>query len=157
MTVLEIDRKLTRELVPHELVPHRRTDTAADEATALGLPADEVAKTVVLVTSTGYVRAVLPASQRLDLHKARRALGDNKARLATEAELAAAYPTFELGAVPPFGGPVGDRVVVDERLAFSDSAVFEAGSHSESVRLKTTDLLVVAEAEIADLCATEVR
>jgi Ala-tRNA(Pro) deacylase len=153
MTVLEIDRKLTRELVPHELIPHRRTETAADEATALGVPAYEVAKTIVLVTSDGYVRAVLPASKRLDLHKARRLLRDKKARLATEAELTVAYPTFELGAVPPFAGPVGDRVVVDKRLAFVDSVVFEAGSHSESVRLKTTDLLVVAEAEIADLCA----
>jgi Ala-tRNA(Pro) deacylase len=152
MTVLEIDRKLSRELVPHELIPHRRTETAADEATALGVPADEVAKTVVLVTSTGYVRAVLPASERLDLPKAHKLLGDDKARLATEAELALAYPSFELGAVPPFGGPLGDRVVVDKQLAFYDSVVFEAGSHSESVRLKTTDLLVVAEAEIADLC-----
>jgi Ala-tRNA(Pro) deacylase len=153
MTVLEIDRKLSRELVPHELIPHRRTETAADEARALGVPAAEVAKTVVLVTSTGYVRVVLPASRRLDLHKARRLLGDDEARLATEAELALAYPTFELGAVPPFAGPVGDRVVVDKKLAFCDSVVFEAGSHSESVRLKTTDLLVVAEAEIVDLCA----
>ena len=152
MTVLEIDRKLTRELVPHELIPHPRTETAVDEARALGVPADEVAKTVVLVTSSGYVRAVLPASERLDLHKARRLLRDDTARLASEAELALAYPTFELGAVPPFAGPVGDRVVVDKQLAFSDSVVFEAGSHRESVRLKTTDLLVVAEAEIADLC-----
>ena len=107
---------------------------------------------VVLVTSNGYVRAVLPASERLDLHKARRLLGDTTTRLATEAELALAYPTFELGAVPPIGGPVGDRVVVDKQLAFVDSVVFEAGTHSESVRLKTTDLLVLAEAEIADLC-----
>lgn len=152
MTVLEIDRKLTRELVPHELIPHPRTETAVDEARALGVPADEVAKTVVLVTSSGYVRAVLPASERLDLRKARRLLRDDTARLASEAELALAYPTFELGAVPPFAGPVGDCVVVDKQLAFSDSVVFEAGSHSESVRLKTTDLLVVAEAEIADLC-----
>jgi Ala-tRNA(Pro) deacylase len=153
MTVLEIDRKLTRELVPHELIPHRRTETAAEEAQELGVPAYEVAKTIVLAAGGGYVRAVLPASQRLDLHKARRLLGDNKARLATEAELILAYPTFELGAVPPFGGPEGDRVVVDKRLAFVDSVVFEAGSHNESVRLKTTDLLVLAEAEIADLCA----
>jgi Ala-tRNA(Pro) deacylase len=152
MTVLEIDRKLTRELVPHELIPHPRTETAVDEARALGVPADEVAKTVVLVTSSGYVRAVLPASERLDLRKARRLLRDDTARLASEAELVLAYPTFELGAVPPFAGPVGDCVVVDKQLAFSDSVVFEAGSHSESVRLKTTDLLVVAEAEIADLC-----
>jgi Ala-tRNA(Pro) deacylase len=154
MTPLEVTRELTHERVPYELIPHRRTETAGDEASAVGVPAAEVAKTIVLVTSAGYVRAVLPASERLDLHKARRLLGDGHARLATEAELALAYPGFELGAVPPFGGPDGDRVVVDKRLAFHETVVFEAGSHTDSLRLKTTDLLVLAEAEIADLCVT---
>ena len=52
-----------------------------------------------------------------------------------------AYPMYELGAVPPFGVPAGDRVLLDRRLAQHDSVVLEAGSHSESVRLKTADLL----------------
>src|SRR5881296_3908984 len=132
MTTLEVTRELTHERVPYELIPHRRTETAGDEASVVGVPAAEVAKTIVLVTSAGYVRAVLPASERLDLHKARRLLGDGHARLATEAELALAYPGFELGAVPPFGGPDGDRVVVDKRLAFHETVVFEAGSHTDS-------------------------
>jgi Ala-tRNA(Pro) deacylase len=91
---------------------------------------------------------VLPASERLDVHKSRRLLGDGTTRLATEAELTLAYPSFELGAVPPFG----DRVLVDRRLVELDSVVLEAGSHTDSVRMKTTDLLVLAEAEIVDLC-----
>jgi prolyl-tRNA editing enzyme YbaK/EbsC (Cys-tRNA(Pro) deacylase) len=35
---------------------------------------------------------------------------------------------FELGAVPPFGGPAGDRTVVDRRLAEQESVLIEAGS-----------------------------
>jgi hypothetical protein len=54
------------------------------------------------------------------------------------------------GAVPPVGGAY-DRVLVDERLFDSPFVVFEAGTHDESVRLRTSDLLTIAEAEVADL------
>jgi prolyl-tRNA editing enzyme YbaK/EbsC (Cys-tRNA(Pro) deacylase) len=47
---------------------------------------------------------------------------------------------------------VGARGVVDRRLADQETIVIEAGSHDESVRLTTTDLLVLAHAAIGDLC-----
>jgi len=50
------------------------------------------------------------------------------------------------------GGPAGDRVAVDRRLADRDTIVIEAGSHDESVRLAATDLIVLAHAAIGDLC-----
>ena len=88
-----------------ELLPHRHTETARAEARALGLELDEVAKTVIVRTPNGYVRVVVPASGRVDLGKLRALLGtegvEGVIRLATESELAAAYPGFDLGAVPP--------------------------------------------------------
>lgn len=66
-----------------------------------------------------------------------------------------AYPLYELGAVPPFGVPAGDRVLFDRRLAQRDSVVLEAGSHSESVRLTTADLLTLGDAEVEDIAADE--
>ena len=59
---------------------------------------------------------------------------------------------FELGAVAPFGGPAGDRAMVDRRLAERESVVLEAGSHSESVRMKTNDSLALVGAELAGVC-----
>ena len=73
-------------------------------------------------------------------------------RLATESELAAAYPGFDLGAVPPLGGPAGDTVVLDLSLTRHVRLVFEAGTHDESVRLKTDDLVNLADATIGDVC-----
>jgi Ala-tRNA(Pro) deacylase len=156
VSIIDLTRELDREEIAYELIPHRRTMTAGDEASAIGIPSAEVAKTIVLVTEDGYVRAVVPASERLDLDKVRTRLRHPKhARMATEEELAAAYPMFELGAVPPVGGPGGDRTIVDRRLALLDSVVLEAGSHAESVRMQTKDMLKLAEAEIADICETE--
>lgn len=140
--------ELDRAGIDYDVIAHRRTETANDEARAIGVPPVDVAKTVVLATGDRYVRAVIPASEQLDLHKARAVLGDKHARLATEAELALAYPMYELGAVPPFGTPAGDRVLFDGHLAQRDSIVLEAGSHNESLRLRTADLLRVAGAEV---------
>ena len=144
---------LERKGIHFEVLPHRRTETASDEAAALGVDPHEVAKTVVLVTEHGYVRALVPASDRLDLCKARAVLHlDERPELAHEADLAVAYPSFELGAVPPVGGPGGDRVAVDSRLARRETIVIEGASHEESLRVRTEELLVLAHAAIGDLC-----
>ena len=89
--------------VSFEVVPHRRVVTSLQEARELGVAAEEVLKTVALWTGGKYVLAVVPASRRLDLRRARQALEDPRARLATEAELQADFPGYELGALPPLG------------------------------------------------------
>jgi prolyl-tRNA editing enzyme YbaK/EbsC (Cys-tRNA(Pro) deacylase) len=96
---------------------------------------------------------VIPASERLSLPKLRDALGIDEIRFATEEELAAAYAAFELGSVPPFGGPEGDRVVVDRRVADLESVIVEAGSHSDSLLLATADLIRITNASVADVIA----
>jgi Ala-tRNA(Pro) deacylase len=143
--------------VEFELLPHARTQRAADEAAALSLEPSEVAKTLVVTTAHGNVRAVLPASERIDLRKLGELVGDSKkhVHLATEDALRRDYPEFELGAVPPVGGAHADRVVLDRRLIDSDSIVLEAGSHDESMRLQTDDLLRLTRAEVADICDVE--
>jgi Ala-tRNA(Pro) deacylase len=142
--------------IDFDVQEHAPTVRAVDEAAALGVAAEEVAKTLVLVAPSGNVRAVLAASERIALHKVAAVLGvgGKKVRLASEDDLARDYPEFELGAVPPFGGRE-DQVLVDERLAGRDSVVVEAGSHDRSVRLKAADLVRLTGAQVADLRAEE--
>src|SRR6266851_3400124 len=141
--------------VSYELLPHERTERALAEAEALGVDPAEVAKTLVVSTPTGYVRAVLPAAERIDLRKLSEVLGVPKKRLhlASEQTLERDYAEFELGAVPPFGGSRPDPLVVDRHAAERKSLVVEAGSHAESLRLKTADLVRLTEAQVADICA----
>lgn len=144
--------RLEQAHIPYELIPHPRTATAAGEAEALHVDPSQVAKTIVLSTPDGFVRAVLPASERLDLHKVRDFLGTNDVHLATEEVLAGAYPQFELGAVPPFAGAFGDRVLVDTKVCENESVLLEAGTHEQSLRLETADLVALSEALLADFC-----
>jgi Ala-tRNA(Pro) deacylase len=146
---------LDRAGVTYELLPHAHTERAADEAQALGIAATMVAKTLIVTSPEGNVRAVLPASERIDLRKLGELEGESKksVHLASEDVLRRDYPEFELGAVPPVGGAHGDRVVVDRRLAELDTIVLEAGSHDESIRLPTNELIRVTQAQVADICA----
>lgn len=144
-------QELERASIAYELIGHARTMSAAAEARALGLDPQEVAKTVVLVTPEGFVRAVLPASEHLDLRKVRTVLDTRDVQLATEEVLAGAYPDFELGAVPPLAGASGDRVLVDRRLCECEWVVLEAGTHEQSLRLRTADLVELSGARLADL------
>jgi Ala-tRNA(Pro) deacylase len=140
--------------VRYELLPHAHTETAAAEANALGLSASEVAKTLIIKAPSGYRRAVLVAADRIDLGKLSELYGETKKtiRLADEDDLRRDYPEFELGAVPPFGGAHDDAVIVDRGLAERETVVLEAGSHDQSIRLATADLLRVTKAQVADIC-----
>lgn len=138
--------------VDYELLEHAHTERAMDEAAALGVMPDEVAKTLVLTTPEGNVRAVLPASERIDLRKVGELVGatGKKVHLASEEDLARDYGDFELGAVPPFGGK-SDRVIVDRGLAERDSVVLEAGTHERSVRMKAAEIVRLTGAQVADI------
>lgn len=152
----DVTRFLEEAGIDFDVLEHARTERAADEATALGIVPEEVAKTLVLVTAGGNVRAVVAASERIDLRKVAATLGvsGKKVHLASEENLARDYSDFELGAVPPFGGRE-DQVLVDERLAGRDSVVVEAGSHDKSVRLKVADLVRLTRARVADISREE--
>jgi Ala-tRNA(Pro) deacylase len=128
MATEDLTRVLDEAGVRYELLSHAHTESAVAEAEALGLAPADVAKTLVVTTPEGYVRAVLPASKRIDLHKLREVTGGGKkeVHLASEEDLARDYPEFDLGAVPPIGGR-RDLVVIDRRLAERDSIVLEAG------------------------------
>jgi len=154
MAASNLTKTLDKAGVEYELLEHSHTETAAAEAEALGVDPGEVGKTLVLSSPDGNVRAVLPGSARLDIRKVRDALGvsGKRVHLLSEDALARDYKEFELGAVPPLGGKSKDRVLVDARLADRDSVVIEAGSHDESVRLKTADLIRLTEAQVADIC-----
>ncbi len=154
MAASDLTKTLDKAGVEYELLEHSHTETAAAEAEALGVDPSEVGKTLVLSSPDANVRAVLPGSARLDVRKVRDALGvsGKRVHLLSEDALASDYKEFELGAVPPLGGKSKDRVLVDTRLAERDSVVIEAGSHDESVRLKTADLIRLTEAQVADIC-----
>lgn len=134
-----------------EPLSHPETLTSVDEARALGVDPDEVAKTLVLKIREGRALAVIPGGRRLDMHKARDATEDKTVHLASEDDLARDFPDYELGAVPPAPGLLDLRAFVDPTVGSKEWIVFAAGTHTDSVRMKTADLIALGEFSQADL------
>ena len=147
-----VTESLERHGVPYEVVEHERTQTAAAEARAAGMPPADVAKTVVLRDQEGVRLAVIPASHRLDLHKVKRELGSKGLRLVTEQEMAAEFADFEVGAVPPFGPMFHALELVDERLLDHDRILCGGGDHEHGVLVDPHDVVRAGQARVADIC-----
>ena len=127
--------------LPFEPIAHQRAYTSAAEAWALGIDASEVLKTVAVHAAGGYALMAVPAACHLDMHLVRAAVGDPHVRLATERELLRDFPGIELGALPPLGSLLGAPLYVDQEVLQHEAVVFAAGSQTESVQVKTADLL----------------
>jgi Ala-tRNA(Pro) deacylase len=139
--------------VQYEVIEHRQAFTAAAEARAAGVEADDAAKTLALRDEAGYRLAVIPASERLDLQKVRELLGnDEQLRLASEDEMGADFGAFELGALPPFGSMLGAPEVIDRRLLDHDRILCSGGDHRHSVLVDPKEIVRVADPDVADIC-----
>lgn len=140
--------------VDFEVVDHPSRFTAAREARAAGIEPENAAKSVLLREGSDYRLAVLPASERLDVRKVRSALNAGSGlRLATEDEMAADYPQFELGAIPSLGELLPAPEVVDRRLLEHDRVLCNGGDHRHSLLLDPEEMVRVAGARAADICA----
>ena len=150
--VAAVTEFLEREGISYEVVEHERTQTAVAEARAAGVPAADVAKTIVLRDEVGLRLAVIPASERLDMHKLRQALASRGLRLVTEQEMAKEFDEFEVGAVPPFGSMFDALELVDERLLEHDRILCGGGDHEHAVLVDPRDVVRAGEARVADIC-----
>ena len=124
---------------------HPRTVTAQETANAAHLGGQRFAKTVMLKLDGELAMMVMPASYRLDITRLSRAMGGRMVELAEEAEFRDAFPDCEVGAMPPFGNLYGMPVYVDSRLAEQPEVAFNAGTHTDAVRMSYAEFERLAQ------------
>ena len=144
---------LDRKHASYELIEHHATYAAREEASAAGSPAPRMAKTVALHDTDGYRIAIIPASERVDVGKARKVFGASAdMRLATEREIAQEFAAFDPGAVPPFRGLLGAPEVLDTRLLHYHRILCSAGDHRHTLKISPGEIQRVGEPAVADVC-----
>jgi Ala-tRNA(Pro) deacylase len=125
--------------VDYTAMTHPPAYTAQEVAAAQHVPGKEFAKVVIAKAGDRFVMAVIEAPQHLDLDKLGDVLPEGFASLATEEEFRELFPACAPGAMPPFGNLFGLEVFVDRDLAHDDEIVFQAGTHTQTVRMKYAD------------------
>jgi len=93
-----------------------------------------------MVKSNGdFIMCVLPAIHLVDFEKLKNLLGTENLALATEDELAQLFPDYDVGAEPPFGHLYNLKVYADTILEDEDEIVFNAGTHTDVIKMKFND------------------
>jgi Ala-tRNA(Pro) deacylase len=140
---------LNRSKVPYEVLHHPEAFTAQELAAIEHVKGRSHAKVVMVKTEGQVLMAVLPADHRVDLEKLDKATG-RKTALATEAEFKALFPDCAVGTMPPFGELYGVPAYLDASLTDAERIVFEAGTHSDAIRMRYADYARVAKPTVAE-------
>lgn len=143
---------LDQRQLSYQLFSHEPTYTAQNLAVEENISPIKVAKPVVIAADESFYMCVLPASMRIDLEILSWLLGAETIRLATEEEMLELFPECELGAEPPIGAMFGLPTILDKRLTRVSEIVFQAGSHCQAVRIKTSEFAHLVEPQILDFC-----
>ena len=152
MSVKVLTDFLERSGVRYVKITHSKAYTAQEIAQSAHVAGSELAKTVIVKKDGKMAMVVLPATCRVDLERLKELTGAKKVELAAEAEFKGMFPECEIGAMPPFGNLYGMEVFVALQPDKDDEICFNAGTHTELIRLAYKDYERVVGPKKADCC-----
>ncbi len=147
-----LERLFREESVRFSVSRHEEAYSAQRVAGMLHIPGQQLAKVVMIKANDQLAMLVVPAPERVDLAKAKKALKADRVELAGEKDFASCFPDCEVGAMPPFGNLYEMDVYVDRSLSTQSQIAFPAGSHREIMRVAYADFERIVEPVLADLC-----
>ena len=139
MPVKKLKDFLDQNSIKYAAISHSEAYTAKEVAASTHIPGKEIAKTVIVKLDGKMSMAVLPACCKIDFDLLKKASGAKEVVLASEAEFKDMFPGCDVGAMPPFGNLYDMDVYSAEKLAEDDEIAFNAGSHTELIRLSFKD------------------
>ena len=154
MPVRRLKEFLDHERVKYVSIRHSPAYTSQEIAASAHIRGKDLAKTVVVKLDGSMAMAVLPASEKIDLGLLRQASNTRQVELATEADFINAFPECELGAMPPFGNLYGMPVYVDVHLRGDEEIAFNAGTHSELIRMRYADFEKLTKPKVVHMSAS---
>jgi len=156
MPVKKLQDYLDHHNIKYVVINHSPAYTARETAASTLIPRREFAKTVLVKLADGkLVMAVVPASRHVDLNALSGAAGTKASCLADEEEFEALFPGCEAGAVPPFGNLYDIPVYADRELMEEDDLAFNAGTHTQIIRLAAKDYRDLVQPQIGDFAVAE--
>jgi Ala-tRNA(Pro) deacylase len=136
--------------VRYEVLHHPEAVTAQRIAQAEHVKGRHHAKVVMVKSGDQHLMIVLPADHHIDLEKVEKAVG-KAVSLDNEKEFKSLFPDCVIGAMPPFGNLYGLPTYVDQSLAGQDYIVFEAGTHTDAIKMGYRDYEKIVKPKVNDL------
>ncbi|OGU07051.1 MAG: deacylase [Gemmatimonadetes bacterium RBG_16_66_8] len=154
MPVHTLKKFLDEHHIKYVVISHSPAYTAQEIAASAHVRGKELAKTVMLKVDGHLAMAVLPASRHIDFELLRKAVGARTVGLASEREFKGLFPECEVGAMPPFGNLYGLKTYVADALAEDDTIAFNAGTHTELIRMPYGDFARLVNPMVLEFAAS---
>jgi Ala-tRNA(Pro) deacylase len=139
MPVKKLKEFLDKENIKYVSIVHSPAYTAQEVAASAHITGRELAKTVIVQLDGEMAMAVLPANRKIILQDLREATGSDQVKFVAEDDFKKKFPDCETGAMPPFGNLYGMQVFAAASLANNAEIAFNAGSHTEIIKLAYKD------------------
>jgi Ala-tRNA(Pro) deacylase len=151
MPINRLKEFLNSQHVKYVAIKHSPAYTAQEIAAMAHVRGKELAKTVVVKLDNEMAMAVLPASLKVNIERLQEASGAGQVDLASEKEFKDRFPDCEIGGMPPFGNLYGMEVYASHRLAEDTEIAFNAGSHTELIRMAYKDFERLVKPKVVNI------
>ena len=155
MPVNKLKEYLDAQKVKYVVIRHSPAYTAQEIAASAHIRGKELAKTVMVTLDGRMAMVVLPASRKVGFDLLRQASGADNVQLASEQAFRDMFPGCEVGAMPPFGNLYDMEVYVSRSLAEDEEIAFNAGSHTELIRLAYKDFQRLVQPNVGQIAYGE--
>lgn len=130
---------LDRNNIKYMSIRHSPAYTTQEVAQSAHIHGQQMAKVVMVKVKGEMAMAVTSADRMVDLAGIMKVADTTDVILADEKEFERRFPDLETGAMPPFGNLYGMDVYVDESLSANSEIAFNAGSHTEVIKMSYSD------------------
>ena len=153
MPINKLKKYLNENDVKYVTIQHSSAFTAQEIAESAHISGKELAKVVIVNIDGELAMVVLPASENVDCGIVSKAANGATVLIAGEDEFTARFADCEIGAMPPFGNLYDMKIYLVPTLAEDSEIAFNAGSHTELIKLKYSDFERLAKDAIIELPA----
>lgn len=130
-----LQKYLAENGIAYDVLPHTHTSSSMHTAQSAKISGKNLAKSVILEDESGYLMAVVPATEHVQFRKVNHALNRHLG-MAIESELDTLFSDCELGAIPAVGSAYSMESIVDDKLLNCSDIYFEAGNHRELIHME---------------------
>jgi Cys-tRNA(Pro)/Cys-tRNA(Cys) deacylase len=134
----------------YEHDPSTAVGYGLEAAQVLGIPAEQVYKTLMADVDGTLTVAVVPVTGNLDLKALAAAVGGKKAAMA-DPTVAERVTGYVVGGISPLGQKTTHPTVVDETVVLFDTVYVSGGRRGLDIGLSPDDLVTLTDATVADI------
>ena len=137
--------------VAHEVLVRDRSRSAEEAAEKLGVPLQNLLRTIVVRRGADdYLLVLVPGGRKMEWKRLRAHLGVSRISL-PDADEARDATGYERGTITPFGARGDWPVLADASIPGSGTVTVGGGAHGVAIRLDADDLLAAVKAEVVDV------